>query len=1069
MSVADTEQRMSKPRKKRSVWRWLLWVFLLIFILIAIIATLLWVNRYAILEQTVEDLLREQGIEAELSIQSVSKTQAVLKNIRLMDSKAGSKDPFFSAQKITADYAWRDALKGRVKKLVFMNPLARVTLNDKGEIIDGWIPPQGEIDEGDVSLPPQGITIQDGNFTVLSPYGEATAHINAIYFAKDDFTAQLDIAPTRFSYGDWRMEGGGKVDVELKDENPRLDLDLRLSTLEHPVIDAADLHMRGNMVPVISGDHMKIDGDLAFEFGSLVTAQVISGAGEFNWNGTIERDLTRQYPLTMSGHWSSKVAKVVLPDPARRRDLANTLSLSDALLKSPIAQNFSGELTRIIASLLAQSDIAADGRVALTKQGLDVSLLSPARISSPQTNLILRQTDSAPIYRFSRAEQHLRFAFHAALTSPVGLTFNEAEMVAGTTNGWELKGVERFSANISTARTWRSKGLDGLPSRLAPFAAQVLYNGSSKNKKNAGRNIVLSGGIDYDGSVPGGYVTSLKTAGRMNMVLQRDVMSVKFKPAENKPILMTRFDTETEWRGEEITATLNSTKPIFRREGKISSMEARFSDVSLIAIDRTDTKNLGLTFAAMDLSGVLKGEAQRWDILGKTIKICSEDMPGPGTEITAPEARIQVERTGDNTPLQFYMAAPKANAKTQLVKATDIRIEVAGAPDEYVLHYSPGASDKGRVKFAGDAIPRLPMTGLVNYSDRTFEGTATTTFPLTDDTPINIAYRFKDGQGTADVDIPELKFSPEGLQPQYLVSALKGKIAEVEGLAEAKIKLAFAAGQPLQSLGTAKIINMNFGTLPGPLNGVNTEMSFSNMFPLQSQGRQTLTVDKFDPGFPLENGVIEFEMIPDGVKVYSARWPLGDGFFSLDPFEWLYSNEVNRVVMRIENVSIGEFLKDVGDGALKATGDIEGTLPIVLSGIDVKVENGELFVKDGGRIQYQSKQLESISELDGTDERAVKAIRQGNYRDAAFEALKDFRYDELRVEIDGPLDGEMGVFLKFDGSNKDVLGGQPFRFDVDLEGELLNILRSFNTNAQIKSELARRGLTKEEEPPDLEQ
>jgi len=62
----------------------------------------------------------------------------------------------------------------------------------------------------------------------------------------------------------------------------------------------------------------------------------------------------------------------------------------------------------------------------------------------------------------------------------------------------------------------------------------------------------------------------------------------------------------------------------------------------------------------------------------------------------------------------------------------------------------------------------------------------------------------------------------------------------------------------------------------------------------------------------------------------------------------------------------------------------------------------------------------------------------------------------------------MGVFLKFDGKNGKVLGGQPFRFDIGLEGELLNILRSFNTNAQIKAELARRGLSKEEEIPDLE-
>jgi len=1063
MSVAKTEQRESKPRKKRPLWRWLLWTVFGLLIVVVILVAVIWLNRYSLLEDAAEDLLLEQGIKAELSIETVGKTQAVLNNVRLEDSLADDGTAFFMADKITADYAWREALKGRVDKLVFLKPKARLTLDDKGQIIEGWLPPKGEGDGGDVVLPPKGLIIKDGTFTLGSPYGDATAQVEATYFARDNFTAKLDIAPTSFSYGDWRMEGGGKLDVKLEGADPKVELDVQLSALEHPVIDATDLHMRGDMAPVISGDKMKMDGDLAFEFGSLVTAQLVSGAGKVTWDGTIERDTTRRHPLAMSGTWSGQASDVILPDPARRRSLAKTLSLSDALLKSPIAQNFSGELTRNIASLLTQSDVAARGDIQLTSAGLDVSLSSPAIFKSSQTILSLSQMGPTPLYQFDRAEQQLGLTFDASLTNPAGLRFENANVVAATSNGWELDGVKAFSANITTAQALESKGLGGTASRLAPFDAQLAYT-AVENK----RDMIIEGGIDYDGSLPGGYVMGLKTAGRMAMKFRRNTMQVTFNSAEDRPILMTRFDTDTDWRGENIAASLISKEPVFQRKGNESSIDAEFSDVALQAVDESNTKHLDMTFAQMTTQGSLKGQAQSWDILGQQARIQSEDMPGPGTVITAPEARIQVQRESDSVPMQFYMAAPKANAKTQLVNATGIRIEASGAPDKYALKYSPGESGEGRVKFTGDALPRLPMTGVVNYADGAFEGTATTTLPLTDDTPIDIAYRFKDGQGTADVDIPDLRFTPKGLQPQYLVSALKGKLAEVEGLVQAKIKLAFAAGQPLQSSGTAKIIDMNFGTLPGPLSGVNTELTFTNMFPLQSQGRQKLIVDKFDPGFPLENGVIEFEMIPDGVKVYSARWPLGGGFFSLDPFDWLYSNEVNRVVMRIEKVSIGEFLKDVGDGALKATGDLEGTLPIVMSGIDVKVDNGELFVREGGRIQYQSQQLNSISELDGTDEKAIKAVREGNYRDAAFEALKDFEYQELRVKIDGPLDGAMGVFLKFDGKNGKVLGGQPFRFDIGLEGELLNILRSFNTNAQIKAELARRGLSKEEEIPDLE-
>ena len=182
---------------------------------------------------------------------------------------------------------------------------------------------------------------------------------------------------------------------------------------------------------------------------------------------------------------------------------------------------------------------------------------------------------------------------------------------------------------------------------------------------------------------------------------------------------------------------------------------------------------------------------------------------------------------------------------------------------------------------------------------------------------------------------------------------------------------------------------------------------------MQSQGRQTLNVGKFDPGFPLENGVIEFEIIPDGVKVYSARWPLGNGSISLDPFDWLYSAPENRVTMRISNVSLGEFLKDIGDGTIEATGDIEGMLPIIMSGVDVKVDQGQLIVKEGGVIKFNSEQIDSAATYAETDNDAVQALREWRYRDAAFQALKEFQYRSLTVNMDGPLDGAIEICLLY--------------------------------------------------------
>jgi hypothetical protein len=384
---------------------------------------------------------------------------------------------------------------------------------------------------------------------------------------------------------------------------------------------------------------------------------------------------------------------------------------------------------------------------------------------------------------------------------------------------------------------------------------------------------------------------------------------------------------------------------------------------------------------------------------------------------------------------KFSLNAPVTQIQSPLIRAKDMNLSLAGTPDNYVIDHTGG-----QVKLSGNDLPPLPIEGRVLARGGGFEGQAMARLPQADNTPVAIDYRIKDSRGTATVTIEALTFTPGGLQPQSLVPALRGKIARVEGQATAKIDIAFAADQPLQSFGTAKLTNMNFGTAPGPLTGVNAEIDLDSVLPLKTSGRQIMTVKRFDPGLPLEDGIIEYELIPEGVKVYSARWPLGNGFFSLDPFTWLYAAEENRMTLRLEKVELGAFINNLGNGALQATGDLEGAFPIVISGVDVRVEDGLIRVPDGGVIKYAAAEADATAEVN-------------RYAGAAMEALRNFRYQELFAKINGPLDGEVEVGLKFEGKNEKVLGGQPFAFDVTVGGELFNILRNFNSSAHIKSSL----------------
>ena len=229
---------------------------------------------------------------------------------------------------------------------------------------------------------------------------------------------------------------------------------------------------------------------------------------------------------------------------------------------------------------------------------------------------------------------------------------------------------------------------------------------------------------------------------------------------------------------------------------------------------------------------------------------------------------------------------------------------------------------------------------------------------------------------------------------------------------------------------------MDVGTLVGPFTGVNSDLSFSSMFPLKSQGVQTATVKGFDPGFPLQDGLIKFEIVENGVRIDEAVWPVSNidgppGKIYVSPLDWHFGDVKNRAVIHIENIGLGTMLEGVGKDKLSATGQVYGELPAVIDGVNVRIDKGVVGVKDGGIIRFKSA---------GTDA-AAAANENAGY---AFQALENFQYKQLEALIDGPIDGDMTLKVVFEGYNPDVMNGQQFQFNNVFKGELLNIARNMS-------------------------
>jgi len=56
----------------------------------------------------------------------------------------------------------------------------------------------------------------------------------------------------------------------------------------------------------------------------------------------------------------------------------------------------------------------------------------------------------------------------------------------------------------------------------------------------------------------------------------------------------------------------------------------------------------------------------------------------------------------------------------------------------------------------------------------------------------------------------------------------------------------------------------------------------------------------------------------------------------------------------------------------------------------------------------------------------------------------------LSVKLDGPLDGEIELNVRFLGRNPKILAGTEFDFNVTIVGELVNLVRSLKPDSSLE-------------------
>lgn len=326
------------------------------------------------------------------------------------------------------------------------------------------------------------------------------------------------------------------------------------------------------------------------------------------------------------------------------------------------------------------------------------------------------------------------------------------------------------------------------------------------------------------------------------------------------------------------------------------------------------------------------------------------------------------------------------------------------------------------------------------------------------------------GAGAAAFSAPDIVFS-ERLQPYDVTELARGVIDSVRGPASAEANISWTR----EALATSARVRLNGVSLSSAtipvIEDVHGDVTFDDLIAMTTPPGQEVRVGLLNPGVAVENGRVRFQLLPDGaIGIEQAEFQFASGVLSMRPQTITLGQDEVEVLLMLRDVEASSLIATLNIADLEATGRIEGSFPLRLTRRNAYIADGELrTAPGGGRISYTGDA--------GQGTTGVTRI--------AFDALRDFRYDELSLSLNGDLNDEIVSDITFSGENSGepidlsnmvdlpVVGrvtmtGVPFRFNVRVTAPFRSLANTAATIIDPTRLIDQERLRREEVDPEGE-
>lgn len=299
------------------------------------------------------------------------------------------------------------------------------------------------------------------------------------------------------------------------------------------------------------------------------------------------------------------------------------------------------------------------------------------------------------------------------------------------------------------------------------------------------------------------------------------------------------------------------------------------------------------------------------------------------------------------------------------------------------------------------------------------------------------------GDGMLRVAITPLTFAVGGLQPKTLLPAL-AQLEDVSGMVSARAQLEWSR-KGMRSSGVVDLDRVSFVHPTTQISNLSATLSVNDLSSPRSPPQQTLTIQRIDPGIPLESLAVSYQIegSPPRIVIEKAGLFLLGGKVSLGPAIIDPASARNDLVIRVDDIDLEVLFNQIQVEGLTGNGRVSGSIPITFEGSQVTIRNSHLMAEAPGVLHFQSDKASQL--LAGA----------GKEMDWLLQALQDFHYSELSLKLDKSAAHDLVATLSLLGNNPNIKQGQMFRLNLNLESNIGEILQAIGQGYKLSSEVLR--------------